>query len=274
MLPDPRLFASEKYPIRASSLPALAQCTGTVMLSSAYWAYEEGGDPEEGVGSEATETGSLVHAAADVFHKLQAESAQKRLEVGLDILEAAREKFPKGNVKRARSVFTAYAQDKENIEANVVKCEAKITFALPCAPFDPTGLPVYFRGTLDQIRQDENGQWTVWDIKTGATYYGRKALDHYILQQAAYVLGAEQHYKHPVHPGGLICTKGYEEKSQVFFFHFWSREEAESILWPIISNVAVARMGKIPLVSGDACKWCEHKKLEKCRQIASISSLL
>lgn len=245
---------------------------GTLMLSEGYWHPTE--EEDAGGSSEATDTGNLVHSAADTFHKLQAESAQRRLEVGLDILQAAREKFPKGNVKRATAIFTAYAQDKDNIEANVVKTESKVTFCLPCAPFDPTGLPVYIKGTLDQVREDKDGKWTLWDIKTGKSYYGQKALDHYILQQCAYVIGAEQTYNHPIEPGGLICTAGYEENKQVLFHSFYDRGECEGILWPIVVQVAVARMGKIALVPGDVCKWCPQKKFDKCRLTAKMLHLI
>lgn len=269
MIPFPE-FGTVKYPLRPSALQKIVECESSVALDPAFWETVE--DPEE-TGGEAAQTGNLVHSGAAEYHRRQGASEKERTEAGLSALEAAREQFPLGDAKRATKIFQWYASDKANLEANVVKVEEKVLFQLPCAPFDPTGQPIYIKGTLDQIREDEDGRWTLWDIKTGKNYYGEKALKHYELQQCAYLIAAEQTYQKEVHPGGLICTNGYEEKKHVFFHSWYERDAVESLLWPIAVHVAVVRMGRPLITSGDHCRWCVHKKPQNCRMFGKMEGL-
>lgn len=271
----PAQFATPEFPIRASSLPGLVQCMGSVLMDPVIWEQQIVDDDEDG-GGMAAQTGSLVHAAADIYHRFQGASEAQRTEAGLSALEDARKKFPQGRADKATKQFLAYAADPDNLEANVIHNESRVTFEIPCASFDPTGLPVYIHGTLDQVRLEKDGRRTLWDIKTGEFYYGKKALDHYLLQQAAYVIGARSTYQEDIEPGGLICTYGYVKKpaGQVFWAHQWNTEDAASILFPVVVNVAAARSGKALMNPGDRCKWCVHKNQTNCRMVARAFNLL
>jgi hypothetical protein len=89
------LIATKEYPLRASALPKINDCPASVFLSEAYWVP---GDDE--VGGEAAQTGNLVHDGAEAFHNVRG-SVEVRTEAGLAALEAARERFPGGDPKRA-----------------------------------------------------------------------------------------------------------------------------------------------------------------------------
>lgn len=201
----------------------------------------------------AAQTGSLVHAGAEAFHKTQDEGA------GRVALETFRPQYPKADIKRATKIYEAYILDPKNKNARVVQLEQKIKYQHPCAPFDPTGLPVTIIGTLDQVREDADGTRTVWDIKTGQTYYGTKALNHYMAQQAAYTLASG------VSPGGLICTDGYfRPGNKVHFQYECSLDDFRQALDSVAVYVAFARMGKVIRTSGDWCDWCDHKNFNNC----------
>lgn len=224
------------------------------MLTEEFWGLRL--DDEDNAGP-AAETGSLVHAAADEYHKNNAST-----EAGLAALAAAVPKFPRGDITRATKIFNAYAEDPKNRDAKVVQCEQKILLTLPPSPLDPTGKPVVIRGTLDQVREDDDGTKRVWDIKTGQTYYGTKALNHYAAQQAVYTLAAPG-----CEPGGLICTDGYfRPGKKVFWKYRNSLKDFKQLAELVVTHVAFARMKWVPRAPGDHCDRCPHKDFETCSQ--------
>jgi hypothetical protein len=272
VLSDAHLIATPEYPLRASALPKINECPASVFLQMSFWLP---GDDDEG-GGEAAQTGNLVHSAAAVYHRVPGDPLPQRTEAGLDALHEATKKFPAGDVRRAEKIFQAYAADPENSEATVVRVEQKVTFSIPCAPWDVTKQPVYIRGTLDQLRIDADGVPRVDDIKTGRKFYGEVALDHYMTQQAAYVLGAQavwgKDFAQTIQPGALICTDGYFRpkdrgtgRHRVRFHHKWDLALIPLILQSVVTQVAAARMGALGFQpSVDACRWCEHKNFMNC----------
>lgn len=252
VLSQANLIGTDARPIRASSLPKLLECPGSVILTEEFWKMNLSDDDGSGP---AAQTGSLIHAGADAFHKHESEKA------GLEALEASAPGFPLADRTRAEKHYRAYVSDPKNKNAKVVQCEQKVRIEIPPSPLDPTGMPVIIRGTLDQIRQDSDGYKTVWDIKTGATYYGVRALNHYVAQQAAYTLAGGE----DVFPGGLICTEGYFKKPpKVFFKYTCTKVDMMYIMEQVADIVARARMGRIWRNSGDSCERCVHKSFEKC----------
>jgi hypothetical protein len=258
-------IATEDYPLRASALPRLLECPASVFLTAHYWLR----DSEDDLGGEASQTGNLVHAAAAVFHR-EPGSAHQRTEAGKQALEAARSEFPGGDAPRARKIWERYAADPQNIEAEAVRVEEKVVARLDPAPWDVTRKPIVIRGTLDQLRYNPRDKaWQVCDIKTGRQFYGPTALNHYITQQAAYVLGARQTWGHlypDIEPGALICTDGYfRRKGRVFWWHQWSSGTIPLILQSVVTHVAAARMKALGFQPGDdVCKYCEYKNFSTC----------
>lgn len=265
-------IATERYPLRASALPKINECSASVFLSMQFWKLDT---DDDGLGGEAAQTGNLMHEGAAAFHRLDKGTPEERLEAGLAALRASREKFPGGDAKRAEKIFQAYAADEENQEAKVLKVEEKVNCVLPPAPFDLTGKPVVIRGTLDQVRLVNGNIPQVFDIKTGKKYYGMVALDHYMTQQAAYTVAAQQTWGQEflaagygqVEPGALICTDGYfRPNGRVSWFHQWSYDDIPLILQNVVNQVAAARMKRLGFApSTDACRWCEHKKFSNCK---------
>lgn len=264
-------IATKKFPLRASALPKLNDCPASVFMSAEFWQLNF--DDDEGGGA-AAQTGNLVHSGAAVYHTMTDADIAARLEAGMAALEAAREKFPLGEVGRAKKIFKAYAEDKENAEAEVVKVEQKVWAELPPAPFDPTGQPVVIRGTLDQIRI-VGGVPKVFDIKTGRRYYGQVALDHYMTQQAAYTLAAQQTWGkefqeagYPeIEPGALLCTDGYfRPQGRLTWHHKWDTSDIPLILQNVVTQVAAARMQMVNFTPRlDNCNWCEFKRFSTCK---------
>jgi hypothetical protein len=258
-------IATDRFPLRASALPNLLECPASVLMSQKFWVPGE----DEGGGKPA-QTGNLVHSAAAVFHRTPG-TPEDRTEAGLAALEAARSKFPLGEVARAKKHWLAYAADPKNQEAEVVKCEETLTARLPPSPLDPTKKPVVVRGHLDQLRREPDGRLTVYDIKTGARFYGQVALDHYMVQQAAYVYGAWQTWKDEFpgarfDAGALICTEGYfKPMGRPYWYHKWNLKGTLLILRPVVNAVAAARAGLLDFrPSTETCKWCDHKSFANC----------
>lgn len=266
VLSDRLKIATDTHPLRASALPKLLECPGSVLLNSRFWV--EGAD-DEGSG-EAADTGNLVHSAAAAYHLSQGQPEAERESLGDVALDRDREKFRHGDPERASKIFRRYVQDKANQAADCVKVEQRIVCRIPPVPWDVTGQPIYVRGTLDQLRRLKSGDLSVYDIKTGKNYYGKKALDHYLTQQAAYTLGAIQTWKAEfpgvrIRPGALICTDGYfRPKGKAFWAHKWTEDDCLALLEPVAVQIAAARMGVICKQSGDHCHWCEHKEPAGC----------
>jgi len=244
------LIATATRPLRASSLPKLLECPGRVFLSEEFWQLMIDDSDDSGP---AAQTGSLLHVGAEAFHKTQ------DTEAGRVAIDTFRVNFPKADSKRALKIYEAYIADPKNKNARIIQLEQKIKYEHPCAPFDPTGQPICIIGTLDQIRESEDGKKTVWDIKTGTTYYGTKAINHYMAQQAAYTLASG------VEPGGLICTDGYfRPGGKVFFRYECTLEDFKQALDSVAVYVAFARMGRVIRTSGDYCDYCDHKNFNNC----------
>ncbi len=248
VLSNANLIGTRERPLRASAIPDFLICPGKVILTEEYWGMSYGGSDG---GETAAQTGSLVHHAAEAFH---------RGGDGRKAIESFSASYPQADVQRAIRIFSAYAEDPKNRDAKVIRIEEKIMMEIPPDPTDPTGLPVVIRGTLDQVREEPDGRRTVWDIKTGKTYFGTKALNHYVAQQAIYTLASG------VDVGGLICTDGYFRKPvmKVHWRYKLSLDDMKQFLPIIAREVAAARRGQLSRVPGDHCEWCIHKEYATC----------
>lgn len=254
---DLRTFGSASRPLRPSKIGKLLSCAMQIVLDM----YDE--TP----GGKAAQTGNLVHTAAEWYHKTTGVE-EARVAAGLEALEKARDKFPAGDDTAARTIFAAYAADKENRDAEVVWAEAKVTLTMQADRGDPTGEPIVISGTLDQVRRDKNGVLRVWDIKTGTTYSGADNLLMATAQQAVYVLAARETLSKEIQVGGLIHTAGYAKvKGKVHLPLEMTVEDCDAVLSlvpAIVSQIRQGRPGYRPSV--EACQWCSHKPWPKCRR--------
>jgi len=256
--PDLKTFGSEDRPLRPSKVAKFLACPMSVVLAM----YEESD------GNRAAQTGSLVHAGAEAFHKTK---TGDRAAAGLKALDEARAKFPEGDEAQARAIFRQYAADKENQEAEVVWAEEKVRLVIPAAPHDPTGLPIVIQGTLDQVRLHRDGVKRVWDIKTGSYLTGEESVLEYLTQQAVYTLAARETLDPDIDVGGLIYTPAYDKaRSRVHLPNPMTVEQCQDLLLTLPPIVAMIRSGDPVFRPGkDACRFCDMKKLgypwPKCR---------
>lgn len=218
---------------------------------------------ESGESGQAADTGSATHAAIAAWHQNgQDPAAAIRSMIG------KYGDFPRADLDEAAALFLLYSQDARNIEAEVVAVERQIEFRLPPAPEDPTQAPILIQGTVDQVRL-ENGVLRVHDVKTSKRP-GVDLLRAHQYQVAAYCIGASHYFGKPVHPGCLICPRGYRPNSPttnwpgVFFPYPWRFEDAGFILWGVRRVVAAVRSGEIWHNGGDHCRYCPGTCPEIC----------
>ncbi len=244
-------FATALYPLRPSRLATLVSCPMSALLMAI--------DGERSGGS-AADTGSLVHAGAAGYHR-----AANSEEAGVAALEAARDTFPAGDIEKARTIFTAYARDKENQTAVVTHVEQPVRLIIPAHPSDPTGADIVIEGTLDQIRRHPDGVSRVWDIKTGYALDADETILHYMIQQAGYTLAARESVDPGVLPGGIIYTPGYEKpRGRRHLDLKLDIERCIMLLHPVRVLVAAVRRGEPMANPGSACRYCPQKTFHTC----------
>lgn len=262
--PELVAFGSEDRPLRPSRVAKFLACPMSVVLSM----YEES------PGNCAAQTGSLVHSAADAYHKTKGSLAD-RAAAGQAALDAARVKFPDGDEEKARKIFRSYAADEENQKAEVVWSEAAVRLTLDAAPGDPTGRRIVIAGTLDQVRRHSDGFLRVWDIKTGQYLTAEESILEYLTQQAVYTLAARETLDPTIEPGGLIYTPAYDKaRARVHLPNPLTTEQCGDLLLTLPYMVSMIRKG-MPVFrpSPSACKFCDMKKIgyhwPKCRTRAA-----
>jgi RecB family exonuclease len=257
-MPDLTLFASERYPLRASRL---------------YWhmcqmrhALEHLGMFDPDVGSVAAQTGSLTHAGIQAWHE-----SHQDLEAALRALLAAVPRFPLAEAAEAQRNVLLYAKDPRNQAAQVVAAEHAVVLRLP----DPTG-PIVIKGTLDQIRADADGVWRVYDVKTGGEHKSAEDMVHEAaMQVAAYAVAATVTFGRPVEPGAIIWTRGYRQRgvdpaaapAGVFLPLHLSLPQAEALVDGVRQLVAAVRRGVPAFGPGSWCNFCPARGLHHCLRL-------
>jgi len=233
-------------PLRPSSTGKLLKCPMSVLLT--YFI--------EGDGNTAAQTGSLVHAGVETFHKTNGDPVAAK-----EALEAAVATFPEGNRDKARKWLSAYIADPTNQSAVVTHVEAAVEL-------DYRG--VFIKGTLDQIRQDGQDTFLVWDLKTGDRLSAEQAVAEYQVQQACYVLAARATFNLDVNPGGLIYAAGYDKRfGRRFVPMNVSLEDCEQLLDEVVREVEAIRAGERHYRPfADGCEWCPRKPYPDCKRAA------
>lgn len=238
-------FGTDEMPLRASALGGLVRCAWSAVLRAM---------DEQGLSSQAADTGSAVHHAAAVFHgpgKGDALAAVEAMRAGLSL-------FPFADLDDAERIFQAYAADERNRSADVVWVERRVAIRLHPAANDPTKKEILIHGTLDQLRRVD-GQYVLCDIKTGKPS-GWEMLHQYAHQQAAYQVGATQLLGEPVRKSCIIRTADYFKKGgagPVLWHAPWGLPGCYALLEKVRHVVANIRAGHVSLCAGDHCtKYC------------------
>lgn len=246
---DVTLFGSRDMPLRPSSLPKLLACPMSVLLS---W-----GDGSEG--NAGSHTGSVVHHAVQAFHRVPGGDPAAAQEA----MAAAYATFPEADRKKAKRWVDAYVADPTNLEATVVACELPVSLEYK---------GVFVTGTLDQIRQDTTGTLLVWDLKTGTSLLADDVVAEYQIQQAAYVLAANQTLKKLVTPGGIIMAAGYDKTyGRRFLPNGVTLSHCEHLMDAVVREVEGVRSGlRLFRPSAAGCRYCPHKPYPNCDDVSTL----
>jgi hypothetical protein len=261
------MFADQDHPLRISSLNYLTRCEMRALLLNDGILTDESGP--------AAQTGSLCHLIVSHLHRQKNEHGIWDIDAAIAAVGDWRLRFPLADGETALQHAKGYAQDPRNQEAQIILNETRVELALPPHPSDPTGLPVFMRGILDQVRLID-GHPRVCDVKTGAKA-GAQMLDEYATQVAGYSLAATVLLDEPCPPGALIRTasylvKGVDPSSQpdgVFWWYSWGLEEAQWLIDKVVAVVARVRAGEVYFGPSDQCAWCcPAGGFQHCSQLA------
>ncbi|MHB1424977.1 MAG: PD-(D/E)XK nuclease family protein [Gemmataceae bacterium] len=257
---DPRLFATEAYPLRASSLPNLVICPMRAFLQFQGLLDD--------AGNASAEMGTLVHEILAHWH-----ANGNNREAAIAAVGDWRSRFPlvaaAGRYDEALAHVEGYRADPRN-QARPILIEQKVRLALPPHETDPTGQSVIVQGALDQVRGTPQGL-KLYDVKTGRTE-GIQMLDLYAYQIAAYCVMATELLGEPVAPGALIRTAGYlhkrasgQEPDGVFFAIPWNLDDCREMLDVVRLVVANIRRGEVNFGPGYHCvSTCPARSLQRC----------
>lgn len=256
---DPAELASEKQPLRCSSLPLLVRCNWRAVMLQVGLLTDDSG--------QAADTGSAVHRGVEVWHRTG------EVEQAFVAMRDSLKDFPLADLDEARLHFEPYVEDPRN-QVTLVANELPVTFALAPHASDLTGQPIYVKGTLDQLRRGPDGRVYLWDLKTGRKE-GWDMIHEYALQLAAYCVGAAEVLGEVVHPGGVIRSRGWRKRGVVpadapagVFFHCpFGVDDLQLLLDDVRLTIAQVRGGEVQPRSGDWCSYCPAGGLSGCLAI-------
>jgi RecB family exonuclease len=221
-------------------------------------------------GSAAAQTGSMTHVGIQAWH----EHAQD-MEKALRAIQAAAPRFPLAELPEAERNLQLYAQDPRNQTAKIITIEQPVTMSLP----DPTSGSV-IRGMIDQIREEADGVWRVYDVKTGGEKKSAAdMISEASLQVAAYAVAATVQFGRPVEPGCIIWTRGYRRRGVnaaasppgVFLPLGFSLAQAEALLDGVRQLVAAVRRGEPSFGPGSWCNFCPAGGLRNCLRLYQLA---
>ena len=246
-------FALPPHELHPSGLRTLTSCLWRSMAKRVMSFSDESGP--------AADTGSATHRAIAAFHKGMSISDS------LDVMQSNLHEYKHADLSDAAALFIQYAADSRNKNVDMVMSEEPIDFTISCAPYDPTGQPIYIIGRLDQVRR-ENGRLKLWDTKTSKKDPNTVLLNTQY-QAAAYCVGASIKLGEPVEPGGIIMPrlyKGKDPSSAPVHRHFvFKLKDCEHILEGVRHAVAQIRMGHVYHNPGaDNCDWCPLRSPDLC----------
>lgn len=243
-------FGTREYPLRPSSLHKLVKCPMSVLIPFFF--------VNDGEGRPGAQTGSLVHAGVEAFHRADGSAIAAR-----EAMAEAVATFPEGDRDKAARWLDAYVADPTNQSAAVVCNEQKVEL-------DFEGM--FVRGTLDQVRRNDDGTLVVWDLKTGTSLQADDVVAEYQFQQAAYVLAARQTLNLPVGPGGIIFAAGYDKPRGRRFLPMGVRvEDCEQLMREVVREVQHIRSGgRAYRPAADHCKWCDYKPYPQCKSHGNV----
>jgi hypothetical protein len=246
------IFADEQNPIRASTVISMLKCPFKVMALWDQYIYDSAG--------EAAQTGSLLHAGAEEFHRTG------ELVLALDRLKRDTSKFPLADYDRAKKMFDGYASDRRNALTRLSRdrLEVRFTEQIDPHPADKTRQPIFITGQLDQIRDD----LLIYDIKSSTRPSGVVNTESCI-QLWIYCWLAQ---KNGIDVSGykLIMTNKYVLKQpkldEVFVDGLpYDERRVGKILQDIrLYTMLIRNRESVPIGPGEHCSWCPMNSPHTC----------
>jgi len=210
-------------------------------------------------GASAADTGSAMHYAVNRFH------AHADVVQAIQEMKEHRETFPMADFPEAEKLTKLYAEDPRNATACVIHAEALLKGAYK---------GVWFQGTVDQIREETDGSWRVYDLKT-SRIGGATIRDQHTYQLCSYAWLASKQFKREVLPGAVILARDYERRSGVVFYTYdLAKPDVQYAMDAVVRRVGDVRKGRVDPVPGDLCKWCigVNTCFSKRREIENASA--
>ena len=227
-------FATLRYPLRASCIPALFQCPWKVIMEFLQLYQRDGGM--------AAQTGTATHKAIQHWHK-----QGKEVSEAVETMRATGFEYPAADLLEAERLFRAYTKDPRNQDTRVVETECLVTGSYK---------GVYLEGHIDQIREKEGKTWEIMDVKT-SRLPGLRIRNEHLYQLAVYAWLASKVFKREVLPGAVIMVRDYDSpRNPVFYPYNLSFTDVERLMDMVVTRIQEVRDGKIVLTSGDHCQYC------------------
>lgn len=255
-----RDIATDKKPIRASMLPYLFACPKMF--------YERFG-ADGSIDDVAANTGSMVHAGIETYHK-----SNGKLAVAVKAIEAAKVKYPSGDVDEATVLLRKYVErEKSNPRGQTLTGynEFQGAVKIPCSPLDKTGQEIVITGTVDQLREKmpptKFRPYThcgVVDHKSGRRY-GADMLEYYAPQLAVYMLIASEMLGDEKIGCYITRLQDLKRCDLPFFWEFeFNVADCLKILTPVQTRIAEIRAGLHSATPGKHCEYCAVKPYPNC----------
>lgn len=276
----PELIATEKFPIRCSSLPYLLLCPNMFYMR---WELEHSGT--KGEAGEAAQTGNLVHVGIQAWHgnksKIQATDAMKR----------AKTIYPLGNITDAIYLLERYIEREtaRPMLGNVIatELEHKSKFQTEYGETEKkkgmkSGTVIWFQGTMDMVRyyydvSRSMPTFVLIDHKTGQSS-GQDMIYQYYAQLAGYTVLLDDMIKqndkrlnlssldkfkpgmsYVIHPA-ITRIRALSRSNLQFQFPLpFNQHGAKRVMQAITHRIEILRTGHKSAHPGKQCDWCESK---------------
>jgi hypothetical protein len=220
---------------------------------------------EDDFSGQAAIDGTTVGRACELYHNGQ--SVEAALENAMGENAGADRTFVEG-------ILTEYANDPRNDDLNASlrvlpefqEREVKIRLRGESGYF-------YLTGHVDQVREDEDYNKWIWDLKAGRMYGGNQMIDCYAAQQALYAVGMSDLLGEEVGYGGIVRLRGYVgrtnlnlpvEDRPVFFHAQWDYAKCLRFAKLITKSLDDIRRGKPRIAPGSHCCFCPAGGVVNC----------
>lgn len=217
----------------------------------------------------AANTGSMVHAGIEAYHK-----SKGNLASGVKAIAVAKVKYPSGDVDEATILLRKYVErEKSNPRGKALtdNIEFQGTFKIPCSPLDKTGQEIVITGTVDMLREDmpptkfrPYRHFGVVDHKSGRRY-GADMLEYYTPQQAVYMLIAAQQLGRDDIGCYITRLQDLKRCDLPFYWEFeFNVSDCLKLLTPVQTRIAEIRSGLHSATPGKHCEYCAVKPYPNC----------